>query len=377
MSDELTHILQKRIADAGGWLPFDQFMQSALYEPGLGYYESAQVFGEEGDFVTGAELGPWLALALCDLIGWGWERMGRPERWSLIEQGGGTGALLVAVAGAMKHNGIPAPSRIVAVEASATMRQRQAETYRRSGLKVLQVDSLQQLAPQQNCLMFCNELVDAFPVRCFVHSDGAMMERGVTVEGDTFRWATLESPLNDIPEINPAIRERWPDGYTSEWNPNIDAWQHEVARIAQHGYLFCIDYGYARSEYYRPQRMTGTLVAHAGHRASDDVLSSPGTRDITAHVDFTAVREAGLRAGLQSCCWMSQGGWLAQSPSVQQRVQELAAAGDAASIQALGHAKRMMLPQGMGELFKLLIQARGFDPEPPAYLSSFNRVNAL
>lgn len=377
MSDELNTILQRRIAEAGGWLPFDQFMQSALYEPGLGYYESAQVFGEKGDFVTGAELGPWLALALGDLIAWGWERLGRPDQWCLLEQGGGTGELLLAVINNLQKRDIPLPTRVVAVEACAAMRQRQHEAYARSGVEVMQADSLDALKPQENCLMFCNELVDALPVKSFIYRGGEMFERGVIWNGEVFAWQAAEDTLRDGPAIDAAIREQWPDGYISEWNPNLDDWQTSVARVVGHGYLFCVDYGYAQSEYYRPQRIEGTLLAYAGHQASDHVLSNPGGQDITAHVDFTAMCSAGKRAGLHPCCWISQGAWLAQSPSVQRYVQGLAADPDAAGMQALAHAKRMMLPNGMGELFKLCIQTCGSDSEPPSYLESFDRVQAL
>lgn len=377
MSDELNTILQRRIAEAGGWLPFDQFMQSALYEPGLGYYESAQVFGEKGDFVTGAELGPWLALALSDLIAWGWEHLGSPAQWCLLEQGGGTGQLLLAVINNLQKRDVPLPTRVIAVEACATMRQRQQEAYARSALEVMQVDSLDALKPQENCLMFCNELVDALPVKSFIYRNGEVFERGVIWNGEAFAWQTAEHPLHDGPVIETAIREKWPDGYSSEWNPHLDGWQASVARVIGHGYLFCVDYGYAQSEYYRPQRIEGTLLAYSGHQTSDHVLSNPGEQDITAHVDFTAMCNAGERVGLHPGCWISQGAWLAQSPSVQCYVQELAATPDAAAMQALAHAKRMMLPNGMGELFKLCIQSGGNDPKPPSYLASFNRVEAL
>ena len=85
--NRLTDIIHQRMNRAGGSLPFEQFMQAALYEPGMGYYDTKAVFGEKGDFVTASELGPWLSLAMADLVFDAWQQMGEPDNWTLIEQG--------------------------------------------------------------------------------------------------------------------------------------------------------------------------------------------------------------------------------------------------------------------------------------------------
>jgi len=375
MTETLTDIIRKRIDHAGGWLPFDAFMHDALYAPESGYYEAAEIFGEPGDFITGPDIGPWLALALADLIHWGWQQMGRPADWSLIEQGGGSGRLMCELANSLDRLGCPLPARIIAVETSEHMRHRQHILYQREGLDVCQISSLDEMDSCENGLYFCNELPDAFPVKCFAWRQQKMFERGVCWDGAGFTWD--EHPLEEPPEINPAYMQAWPDGYISEWNPYLAPWQSDIAECMQRGYVFCVDYGYAASEYYRPDRREGSLLAHLNHQALEDVLTDPGSRDITAHVDFTALGEAGMRAGLNMSCWMSQGAWLAQSPSVQEHLQQLAVSADIKSVKAISGAKRMMMPQGMGELFKLCAQSLNIPAEPPLFLARFDRAQAL
>jgi len=379
MSKALTEQLIRKISDGGGWLPFDEFMHEALYAPELGYYESGQVFGAQGDFVTGSEVGPWLALGLADLLEWGWRQLGNPDVWTLIEQGGGEGRLLCDVLALLKARKMRMPEHIYAVERSAHLSQRQQQAYAELGVDVQMLSALDEVQAQENVLFFCNELPDAFPERCFSWRDGTMVERGVALAPDAqFVWQDApEDRKADLPDIDRTFMAAWPDGYISEWNPNLAGWQADVSRIMQHGFVFSVDYGYAQSEYYRPQRIEGTLLAHLKHEVVHDVLSDPGSRDITAHVDFTALGRAGCKAGLDMSCWITQGAWLAQSPAVQQFIQQAVMQPSAESTAVMAQAKRMLLPQGMGDLFKLSVQSRGVAVTAPDYLVSFNRVDAL
>ncbi len=375
-ASDLEAMIAQCIRQAGGWIPFERFMYMALYEPELGYYESAAVFGQDGDFVTGTQLGPWLALGYADLIEWGWRQLGSPLEWTLVEQGGGTGTLFVDVVELLQEREIPLPG-MIAIEASMQMRKRQQALYTARHLDVLSLECIAEAGELENCLMFCNELPDAFPVRCFRWKNGEMVERGVAHSQNRFIWQDGPVIHDDSIEIEDCLKRAWPDGYISEWNPNLATWQAEVAAMIRRGFLFCVDYGYSRQEYYRSQRSQGTLMGHRGHQVIEDVLDTPGNCDITAHVDFTALCRAGERLGLISGCFMSQGAWLAQSPAVQRHVESLAAAGSVESVQQLAHAKRMLLPFGMGETFKLLVQGVDVEHSVPVYLSQFNRLDDL
>ena len=373
----LKGIIRQRIEQAGGFIPFDQFMQAALYEPGLGYYETKTVFGEKGDFVTATELGPWSTLAMADLVMDAWRQMGEPETWTLIEQGSGSGQQLAALLDILVQLAMQAPTTVISVEHCAQLRIRQRQLFIERQLDVTLVDTLSAVGAADHVIYYSNELPDAFPVPCFHYKQGTFYEYGVGVDGDGFCWLDSKAPMLKAPDIAPKLIAEWPDNYISEYNPALSDWQYELARIIQTGFIFTVDYGYSQQEYYRQARVEGSLLAHVEQTASADILSDPGSRDITAHVDFTALVEAGRQAGLHPVLWISQGGWLAQSPSVQALIQSLAAQNDKISMHLLAHAKRMMMPFGMGEVFKLLVQSKGLSVRKPDYLAQFDHLEVL
>ena len=371
----LKRAIIKEIETSGGFLPFDQFMQRALYAPELGYYESQHVFGASGDFITGIDLGPWLGLGFADLMVWGWQQLGRPDHWVLLEQGGGSGRLLTQVLNHLQEQEITMPS-VVSVEKSGWMRARQQEHYAEQGYHVEQYAELDALRLDAPVLMMCNELPDAFPVTSFIYKEGAFYERGVGLQGDTLVWLDADQPMQHPPKIDPTIIQTWPNSYISEFNPSLQIWQEKLANMVAEGFVFCVDYGYSQQEYYRANRVEGTLMGHRGHQVVENVLEQVGSCDITAHVDFTALAQWGAHDGWQACSFITQGGWLAQSPSVQQMIAQLASQGTVESMQMIAQAKRMLLPMGMGESFKLLVQAKG-SAVAPHYLKSLDRMRDL
>jgi len=151
-SHTLDQIIKRRIKTAGGFLPFDAFMQAALYEPGLGYYESKTIFGEKGDFVTAADLGPWLSLGFSDLIFWAWQQMGEPARWTLLEQGSGSGKLMVSILSLIAQFSMQPPTRIISVERSVQLQDRQRELFTRRGFDIEVVSSLAELEASENII---------------------------------------------------------------------------------------------------------------------------------------------------------------------------------------------------------------------------------
>jgi len=379
MSKQLSlhEIIRQRMQQAGGSLPFDQFMQAALYEPGLGYYETKTVFGEKGDFVTASELGPWSTLAMADLVFDAWRQMGEPDRWTLIEQGSGSGQQLTALLDVLSQFSMQQPNTVISVEHCAQLRTRQNKLFAERQLSIQMVAALEDVARMEHVIYFSNELPDAFPVRCFHYHGSTFFERGVGISGDNFCWLDADYPIQTAPDIAPELIAAWPDDYISEWNPALSGWQQQLNRVIASGFVFTVDYGYSQREYYRQARVEGSLLAHIGQTACEDVLSDPGSRDITAHVDFTALVGAGKRAGLEPLLWISQGGWLAQSPSVQSLIQTLTTQNDKVSMHLMAHLKRMLMPFGMGEVFKLLVQSKGIKAIKPAYLTQFDHLDAL
>jgi len=352
----------------------------ALYDSDDGYYESDNLFAspdsKNGDFVTAADLGPWASLAFADLIVWAWQQLGQPAAWTLVEQGGGSGRLLVDVVAALGTHNIPLP-KLYAVERSASLLQRQQALYQDHAIEIEQCATLDQIPNLDVAILMSNELPDAFPVRRFVSRDGTLFEQMVAWNDHSFVWQDNTQPLHNGPEITSKIRAQWPQHYRSEWNPHLAPWLKQCAQVAEKSLLLCVDYGFTQQEYYRPERSDGTLRGHQRHQVVKDVLAEAGVCDITAHVDFTALLKAARAVGFQGSAFMPQWAWLAQSPSVQQQMVAKAAGSDLASLQAIAQAKRLMMPQGMGETFKLLVATKGIPPAVPDYLAPFDRLVSL
>ena len=239
------------------------------------------------------------------------------------------------------------------------------------------VSTLSEIPKVEVAMMYSNELPDAFPIQSFSYQNKKMIERGVDWDGQKFIWVGLEELELSI---SAQIQAPWPEGYIGEYNPHLTSWQQDISQLFERGIVLTIDYGYTETEYYRPQRIEGTLMGHYQHQVVEDVLKlSPGVCDITAHVNFSALKQAGESAGLTSIAYTTQGAWLAQAESVQQQIQTLAANPSVDNIAQITNAKRLMLPTGMGESFKLLIQSKGLDETSRQSLvsPSFDRLHTL
>lgn len=336
--------LKARIAQAvqaaGGWLPFDRFMAMALYEPGLGYYaRGAPLFGtlpqSGSDFVTAPELSPLFGATLARAVH---EALDAAAADTVVEFGAGSGALAAQLLGALgdrvQHYRI--------VELSAPLRQRQQQRLARFGARVAWLDAWPQA---MHAVVVGNEVLDAMPVT-LLHFDGAQwLERGVALQGEAFAWADRPSPQRP-PHAGPFV-----PGTTTEIHPQAEAFVRGLAERLARGAAFLIDYGFPEHEYYHPQRLGGTLMCHRAHRADADPLADVGTKDITAHLNFSALALAAQDAGLDVLGYTSQARFLYNAG--------IAALLHDADLPARTMAARLVNEHEMGELFKVLMLGRG------------------
>jgi SAM-dependent MidA family methyltransferase len=311
----LDAILRDRIAREGP-LPFPDFMAAALYEPGLGYYaRGTRQVGRGGDFFTSVSVGPLFGQLLARrFLAW-WEDAGRPCRWRLIECGAHDGTLAADVLEAI---GTLRPAAFAAleyriVEPLSQLAAAQTATLSRFAATVGIVPSPDALAANPlPGIAFGNELLDALPCHLVEWRDGAWMEVAV---GNAPGSSNFEFQLSD--SLSPGLAAAlaplgrpFPDGYRTEVRTNYGAFLAPLLAALSHGRLLWPDYGFARPDYYAPGRTTGTLRTFARHQAGEDPLDSPGERDITAHVDFTAVAETALALGAVPAEFSDQGAWL-------------------------------------------------------------------
>lgn len=357
--------LRSAIAQAGGWLPFDRFMAIALYEPGLGYYARGDTQigrwpaggpgasrAEAGsDFVTAPELSPLFGRALAVQLAQALDAAGTDEVW---EFGAGTGALAEQLLDALGER----VRRYVIVDLSGALAARQRARLARFGPRVEWVSAL---PARLDGVVVGNELLDAMPVT-LLHWDGqSWFERGVALSdragaaaagGGTEVPAACGFAWSDRPTaLRPPVDGPFAPGTVTEIHPQAQAFVRTLAATLGRGAAFFVDYGFPESEYYHPQRRGGTLMCHRAHRADADPLAEVGDKDITAHVDFTAIALAAQDAGMEVLGYTSQARFLINCGLPAMLAE--------ADLPARTAARRLIDEHEMGELFKVLALAKG------------------
>jgi SAM-dependent MidA family methyltransferase len=349
LTSALHKLLARAIAQAGGWLPFDRFMALALYAPGLGYYANdlrkfgTMPHGLKGggsDFVTAPELSPLFGRALAVQVGQALDATGTREIW---EFGAGSGALALQLLDALGD----AATSYTIVELSAVLRERQQAALAAHAGKVRWVS---ELPAALHGVVVGNEVLDAMPVKLLMRTRGVWHERGVVWHDDRPVFADTPTALR------PPLDVPGPHDYLTEIHPQAEAFMRTLADRLKTGAAFLIDYGFAESEYYHPQRHMGTLMCHRGHQADGDPLSDVGHKDITAHVNFTGVALAAQEAGLPTLGYTTQARFLMNCGLVG--LLESASAAERAL------ALKLMAEHEMGELFKVIALSPQADFEP-------------
>jgi SAM-dependent MidA family methyltransferase len=203
----------------------------------------------------------------------------------------------------------------------------------------------------RQAVVLANEVLDAMPVQ-LLHFDGTeWLERGVASAGEGFTWAdraTALRPPTEAPDLGNFV-----PGTVTEIHPQAEAFIRSLAERLQRGAAFFIDYGFPEAEYYHLQRTGGTLMCHRAHLADADPLVMVGDKDITAHVNFSAMALAGQDAGLQVLGYTSQARFLLNCGLL-----DVLAGAD---IRSTAMAQKLIAEHEMGELFKVLGFARGAD----------------
>jgi len=362
-ADALEHslLLAARIADGiraeGGWIGFDQFMARALFEPGLGYYSGgSRKFGAEGDFVTAPEISPLFGRTLARQLG----QIMAASAHEIIEVGAGTGRLACDLLLELEALGC-LPVRYAILELSGELRARQAESLNEHVPHLIErVVWLDGLPEQFSGVIIANEVLDVMPVQLVVWRDGEIFERGVALDAEGgFRWED-KLAQGELLRAAQALPVGMPEAgeYLSEICLAARAWVAGWASRLQQGAMILIDYGYPQAEYYLPNRSTGTLQCYYRHHAHPDVLLWPGLNDITSFVDFTAIAEAGHAAGLAVEGYTTQATFL-NNCGLLELLADVGPVESVEYLRASRAALRLVAPHEMGELFKVLVFARG------------------
>jgi SAM-dependent MidA family methyltransferase len=358
--------LRQAIAQHGGWLAFEDYLRLVLYAPGLGYYSAGSAkLGRGGDFITAPELSGLFGRALARQCGEVLQRVGGGD---VIELGAGTGALAAALLPALQElDALPRHYDILEVSADLAERARSRLAALPQALRA-RIRWLHALPAEPVAgVILANEVADALPFRLFgTVAGGGLVEYGVTLgaDGDAAPALVLAPRPADAAlaaELRRVLPASLPQGYRSELCPLLGPWVASLGAALARGAIFIIDYGLARQEYYHGQRTQGTLRCHFRHRAHDDPLLYPGLQDITAWVDFTRVAEAGADAGLDVEGYCTQAAFLLGN-GIEADVA--GAANELQRAQLASEARQLLLPEEMGENFKVMALTRGLEGAP-------------
>lgn len=328
--------LRRRIARDGP-LPFSAFMDEALYGEG-GYYRSpVTAIGPAGDFVTGSSISPLFAGATRELL----QRLDirLSAIATLLEVGYGTGQHLRHLASMLD----PGEQRTV-LACDRIGEELAAGVAQRTTLEAVESGSI-------DGLIFSYELFDALPVHRLLRTRTGYAELSVGVGANgEFEWVT--APLSEprLPELlgDEELEVGQIADLSTQWRPLYRTMAERLGR----GLIVTCDYGFERRQLLDVRvRRHGTLACYRHHRVHRDALSDVGNQDLTAHVDFTALREEGEAAGLKTLILTRQANWL-MALGVFDALQ-------GADVRLRQEARLLFDPAGMGHEIRVLIQARG------------------
>lgn len=308
--------IRSLIADEGP-VPFARFMREALYAPGVGYYRHGPPRpGFAGDFYTSPEVHPAFGACLARWLAWLWERMERPESFTVVEHGAGRGILARQILAAAERlwPDFARALRYLAVEVDGRPRRIRPGSAAPSGASgggqhPTDDDEASQGAPGLAELEGCvlsNELLDALPVHVVRRQGESLQELYVVLADGRLaeQWGEPSTP--GLAAYFEALGLPLPEGGRYEVNLAMLDWLAQATAPLARGAVLTLDYGYAAADLYHPRRRHGTLLAFYRHTLSSDLLARVGEQDLTAHVDFTGLALAGQRMGLRPCGWTTQ-----------------------------------------------------------------------
>lgn len=383
MDNQLAEIIAGRIEKEGP-ISFEQFMAMALYHPGLGYYTSTrEIFGPAGDYYTSPEVHPIFGRVLAGQFQEMWERLGCPGGWQLVEYGAGKGFLARDVLTFLRRNNprcFDALSYYI-IEAGPFLIKRQQMVLEEAGLGAPKVKWVE--TPGQTHggggvtgAFLSNELVDALPFhRVRLRPDG-LKEIYVGYINDQF--AEVEGPPSR-PELALYLEEEGVAlevGQSAEINLHARQWLRTISENLGRGFVVTIDYGGLSKDLYHSRRFNGTLRSFRRHRLVENPLEAIGSQDITASVNFSSLRRWGGEVGLREAGFLSQADFLINAGILEMVGRPDDYQHDQEYYNTVNAVKKIILPGGMGSVFKVLIQYKAF-AEKPELSGTTRRFNRL
>ncbi|KJR96022.1 MAG: hypothetical protein VR68_15760 [Peptococcaceae bacterium BRH_c4a] len=359
-----------------GIITFAKYMEMALYHPEEGYYmREREKIGPLGDFYTSPDVSPLFGKALADQLEEMWRLAGSPGRWDILEFGAGKGLMARDI---LEHISGRYPDffRALAyliIEKSPFMIHRQQDTLSDilgPGCGIKWLGGLEELEPGSvaGCFL-CNELLDAFPVHRVVKTGDDLKEIYVTCENEQIKEIYGELSTPELLTYINAFCAEMEEGQSIEVNLAMREWLGNVSSAMSRGFLLTIDYGDISGRLYSGARPDGTIRSYRSHRLADNLYQEPGEQDITANVNFTALMKWGEEFGLHRAGYAAQMYFL-MNLGIFNYLEALASGCDGTAMKETMAVKKLVMPEGMGSVFKVAALYKGFSPE--VSLTGFN-----
>ncbi len=379
--NQLHEVIAKQITRQGV-IPFEKFMELALYCPELGYYERKQdTVGQRGDFYTSVSVGSLFGELLgFQFAGWLSAIAGDSSApLQIVEAGAHDGRLAGDLLNYFRdfHPDVFHRLEYWILEPSSSRRLWQERTLAEFAPRVRWARAWEEFPPSGvRGIIFSNELLDAFPVRRlgWDATNRCFFEWGVALRDGQFVWAKLPLPNKGETALGSRVTNAasdveslfgiklpaellavLPDEFTTEICPAASAWWEQAARALRSGKLLAIDYGVEAADLFRPERAAGTLRAYRQHRLVADLLDAPGEQDLTAHVNFTPIRLTGESAGLKTDAFESQSSFLVRLAGLTECP---GASFQKWTPQRLRQFQTLTHPEHLGRSFRVLQQSR-------------------
>lgn len=347
-SANLQTLLAEEIKKHRNWIPFSRFMELVLYAPQYGYYTGgSHKIGNDGDFITAPTLTPLFARTLARQL----QELLPQTAGNIYEFGAGTGQL----AADLLNNLSDGINRYYIIEISPELAARQKDLIQTLAPQAAQkIVHLSALPETFDGIIIGNEVLDAMPVEIIRKDEGGSFEHvGVCLDNDRFTYSAR--PLHDL-QLSALASLYFPkisSPYTSELHPQQYAFIRTLASRLEHGCMIFIDYGFDAAQYYHPQRNQGTLIGHYRHHVIHNPFDFIGLADLTAHVNFTDIAQAGTDAGLDLIGYLPQSHFLLNL-GITELLAQTGQTDSAAYIREAAAVQKLIDQHEMGELFKVI-----------------------
>lgn len=264
----------------GGAISFERFMELALYHPEHGYYRKPGRIGTAGDFLTSPHIHPMFGWAIAAWCYDTWQRMGKPNPFTIFEPGAGEGRLATAILdwAEGRDTAFAKAMRYVAIEQGAPGNESRVEW------------AAPPIQPAEKGIVVSNEFFDALPVKLFDATERGAQEVHVRWTGEAFE--EVRGPIH--------ILDGAPVEGRFEASGRVFPAMVSLAGLVERGAVLTFDYGYPRAELWAPWRTSGTLLCFYRHTAHENPYIHIGEQDMTAHVDFDDLEAAHASEGFET-----------------------------------------------------------------------------